>query len=81
MTSTGQGEPAMSPVRREVRSWPAKPSAPSSAMNMVGTPYREVHLSRSMAASVAAGSKSGAGMTIVEPWVADPRQPMTMPKQ
>ena len=38
MTSLGQGEPAMMPVRRLERSKPAKPGWSSSAMNMVGTP-------------------------------------------
>ena len=30
---------------------------------------------------VVSGSKPGAGMTIVAPWVVHPRLPMTMPKQ
>ncbi|CAM5265175.1 hypothetical protein SVIOM74S_01815 [Streptomyces violarus] len=38
IASTGQGEPAMMPVRREERSYDAKPGRFSSAMNMVGTP-------------------------------------------
>ena len=38
ITSTGHGEPAMIPVRSEVRSNVAKSSWPSSAMNIVGTP-------------------------------------------
>ena len=50
-------------------------------MNMVGTPYSDVHRSSATAARVAAGSNSGAGMTMVEPWVVAPRFPMTMPKQ
>ena len=38
MTSTGQGEPAMMPVRSVERSYFAKSGWFSSAMNMVGTP-------------------------------------------
>ena len=45
ITSTGQGEPAMMPVRREDRSYVAKSGRFSSAMNMVGTPYSEVQRS------------------------------------
>jgi hypothetical protein len=45
ITSTGHGEPAMIPVRSDDRSYVAKSGSPSSAMNMVGTPYREVHFS------------------------------------
>ncbi len=50
-------------------------------MNIVGTPYRDVQRSSCTAASVAAGSKDGAGMTMHEPWVVQPRLPITMPKQ
>ena len=38
MTSTGQGEPAMMPVRRLLRSNLANSGWSSWAMNMVGTP-------------------------------------------
>ena len=38
MTSTGQGEPAMIPVRRLDRSNRWKSGWASSAMNIVGTP-------------------------------------------
>ena len=50
-------------------------------MNMVGTPYREVHRSACTAASAAAGSKPGDGMTMQAPWVVQARLPSTMPKQ
>ena len=50
-------------------------------MNMVGTPYSEVHRSAATAASVAAGSKDGAGMTMHAPCVVAARLPITMPKQ
>ncbi|MGX1116887.1 hypothetical protein RKD37_002250 [Streptomyces ambofaciens] len=71
----------MMPVRREVRSQEAKSGRFSSAMNMVGTPYRDVHRSRCTASRVATGSKDGAGMTTQAPWEVAPRLPMTMPKQ
>jgi hypothetical protein len=45
ITSTGHGEPAMMPVRRVDRSVLAKLSSASSAMNIVGTPYRLVQRS------------------------------------
>jgi hypothetical protein len=38
ITSTGHGEPAITPVRRLDRSWVAKSGSASSAMNIVGTP-------------------------------------------
>jgi hypothetical protein len=38
MTSMGQGEPAMMPVRRLDRSKDARSGCASSAMNIVGTP-------------------------------------------
>ena len=38
-------------------------------MNIVGTPYSDVHRSASTAASVAAGSKPGAGITMQAPCV------------
>ena len=50
-------------------------------MNIVGTPYSDVHLSACTAASVAAGSKPGAGITMQAPCVVLPRLPITMPKQ
>ena len=50
-------------------------------MNMVGTPYSEVHRSSCTACSVSAGSKPGAGMTIVAPCEVAARLPMPMPKQ
>ncbi len=81
ITSTGQIEPAMIPVRSEVRSWSAKVGWFCIAMNIVGTPYTPVQRSSAMHRSVISGSKPGAGITIVAPWVEQPRLPMTMPKQ
>ena len=81
ITSTGHGEPAMMPVRRLDRSKRPKSGTASSAMNIVGTPYSEVHRSACTASRVAAGSKAGAGMTIAAPWLVAARLPITMPKQ
>ena len=50
-------------------------------MNIVGTPYSDVHRSAATASSVAAGSKPGAGITMHAPCDVDPRLPITMPKQ
>ena len=71
----------MMPVRRLDRSKRSKSGTASSAMNIVGTPYREVHRSACTAASAAAGSKPGEGMTMQAPWVVQARLPSTMPKQ
>ncbi len=81
ITSTGHGEPAMIPVRSELRSNSAKRGWSSSPMNIVGTPYSDVQRSSATARSVASGSKAGAGMTIVAPCEVQARFPMTMPKQ
>ena len=81
ITSTGHGEPAMIPVRRLVRSKLAKSGWPSSAMNIVGTPYSEVQRSSATARSVASGSNAGAGTTMHAPCVVQPRLPITIPKQ
>ncbi len=81
ITSTGHGEPAMIPVRSEERSYRSKSGSSSSAMNIVGTPYSEVHRSACTAPSAAAGSKPSAGITIAAPWLVQARLPITMPKQ
>ena len=81
ITSTGQIDPAITPVRRVDRSWSAKVGWFCIAMNIVGTPYRPVHRSSATARSVTSGSKPGAGITIVAPWVVQPRLPITIPKQ
>ena len=81
ITSTGQGEPAMIPVRSDERSWSAKLGWFCIAMNIVGTPYTPVQRSSAIARRVTSGSKPGAGITIVAPWVVQPRLPITMPKQ
>ena len=81
ITSTGQIDPAMQPVRRLERSWSANVGWCCIAMNIVGTPYTAVQCSAAIARNVISGSKPGAGITIVEPWVVQPRLAMTMPKQ
>ena len=81
ITSTGHGEPAITPVRRLDRSNSSKRSWASSAMNIVGTPYSDVQRSASTASSTASGSNASPGITIVAPWVVQPRLPITMPKQ
>ena len=81
ITSTGHGEPAMIPVRSDDRSYEANSAQPSSAMNIVGTPYSDVHRSSWTACSVAAGSNAGAGTTMHAPWEVQPRLPITIPKQ
>ena len=50
-------------------------------MNIVGTPYSDVHRSCCTARSVAAGSKPGAGITMQAPCVVMARLPSTIPKQ
>ena len=81
ITSTGQIDPAMIPVRSEERSRSANVGWFCIAMNMVGTPYTAVQRYSAMHRSVVSGSKPGAGMTIVAPWVVQPRLPITIPKQ
>ena len=71
----------MIPVRSEERSYSAKSGSASSAMNMVGTPYSDVHFSSCTACSVAAGSKPGAGITTQAPCEVAARFPITIPKQ
>ena len=81
ITSTGHGAPAMIPVRSELRSCSEKPGSPSSAMNIVGTPYRLVHRSCAHARSVAPGSNVSAGYTMHAPLQVHARLPTTIPKQ
>ena len=65
ITSIGQGDPAMIPVRRVERSNEAKSGSASSAMNIVGTPCSAVQRSACTASSVLRGSNPSAGITIV----------------
>jgi hypothetical protein len=81
ITSTGHGDPAMIPVRNDDRSKSSKFGRASSAMNMVGTPYRLVHRSACTASSTASGSKPASGITMHAPCVVHARLPSTIPKQ
>ncbi len=81
MYSVGQGEPAMMPVRRLLKSNLLKSGCSSSAMNIVGTPWTAVHFSFSMVVMTATGSKYSDGSTRAEPCVMQARFDRTMPKQ
>ena len=81
ITSTGQIEPAMIPVRSDARSWSANVGWFCIAMNIVGTPYTAVQPSWRWRRRVISGSKPGAGITMVAPWLVQPRLAITMPKQ
>ena len=81
MTSTGQGAPPIIPVRREERSKRPNSGCSSSAMNIVGTPQREVQRSSDTASSTAPGSNASPGTTMHAPCVMQASVPSTMPKQ
>ena len=81
ITSMGQGDPAMIPVRNELRSNRPNSGWSSSAMNIVGTPCSPVHRSSATVSSTASGSKPSPGYTIVAPCVVQARLPSTIPKQ
>ncbi len=82
ITSMGQGDPAMIPVRMWDRSYFEGffASSSSSAMNIVGTPWTAVQRSLVIVSRTAAGEKVSTG-TIVEPWVTQAIVPRTHPKQ
>jgi hypothetical protein len=67
ITSTGQGAPAMIPVRRLERSKSPMRGCSSWAMNIVGTPYIEVQRSSSTIRNVASASKLAPGTTTQAP--------------
>src|SRR5687767_10218117 len=81
ITSTGHGDPAITPVRNDDRSKDEKSGWSSIAMNIVGTPYTDTHRSSWIACSVAPGSNASAGYTMVAPRDVQPRLPITIPKQ
>src|SRR5213596_1980786 len=58
ISSTGQGAPAMMPVRSDETSVVAKAGSSSTARNIVGTPYSDVQRSAWMAASVGPGANA-----------------------
>ena len=78
ITSTGHGDPAMMPVRSDVRSNSANRGWSSWAMNMVGTPYSDVQRSAAIVSRVASGSNASAGTTMQAPWVVQARLPSTI---
>ena len=80
ISSTGQSEPAMIPVRRQVRSNISNIGWFNSAINIVGTPYTAVHLSLWMEASTTNGSNFST-ITSVQPWVRQFIVASTTPKQ
>ena len=71
----------MMPVRKVLKSNSLKRGCSSSAMNIVGTPYSEVHRSFCTVSIVITGSNASAGTTMVAPCVVQARLPSTMPKQ
>ena len=50
-------------------------------MNIVGTPYSDVHCSSSIVSSTARASNASPGTTMHAPWATQARLPSTMPKQ
>ena len=82
ITSTGHTAPAMIPVRSDGQVRLAKSG---------WFEHRDEHRRHAVDAGAAfgfdrvaasgRGSKPGAGITIVAPWVVQPRLPITMPKQ
>ncbi len=82
ITSMGQGDPAMIPVRMWDRSYfdGFLASSSSSAMNIVGTPWTAVQRSFVIASRTAGAAKLSTG-TMVEPRVTQAIVPRTQPKQ
>jgi hypothetical protein len=80
ITSSGQGLPAMIPVRRLDVSYFSYSGCSSSAMNIVGTPKSAVHRSSWTACNTFSASNCSTG-TIVPSWVTVFSVPKTHPKQ
>jgi len=57
----------MTPVRSDEKSVVSKSGWSSWAMNIVGTPYSDVHRSASIVASVCPASNVSPGVTMQEP--------------
>ena len=70
----------MMPVRMWLKSVLGKSGWPSMAMNMVGTPWKQVICSRLMQSRPFLGLKAGMGHMVV-PWVMAAVMASTMPKQ
>ncbi len=81
MISMGQGDPAITPVRSEVRSQRANSGCSISAIYMAGTPYRAVARSRLTASRVASASNWPEGRMSAAPDTTDTIDPITDPKQ
>ena len=80
MVSTGQVEPAMIPVLSEDISNMSNIGWFIIPINIVGTPYMEVHFSFWIEEIASNGSYSSS-TTIVAPWVITAITPSTVPKQ
>ena len=81
ITSTGHGDPAITPVRSDDRS-----NAVEVGVAELGDEHRGHAVERGAPLGLdrcepCAGSNASAGITIVAPWVVHPRLPITMPKQ
>ena len=80
MVLIGHGDPAMIPVLMWEKSVFGKFSCPSIAMNMVGTPWKQVIFSWFMQFKLFLGENAGIG-DMVTPWVTDAVIASTIPKQ
>ena len=80
ITFTGQGDPAMMPVRMWEKSVFSKSGCSSMAMNMVGTPWKAVIFSWLMQCRPFRGENAVMGHMVV-PWVMAAVMASTMPKQ
>ena len=81
MISIGHGDPAMIPVRSDVRSKRANSGCCKAAMNMVGTPWRAVQRSASIVSNTDVASNVSAGTIMAAPCVTQVIFASTMPKQ
>ncbi|EJX04042.1 hypothetical protein EVA_07849 [gut metagenome] len=80
MSSIGHSEPAMIPVLSDVKSNMLNIGWLSSAINIVGTPYRAVQRSLWIDANTSSGSNFST-ITCVHPWVSTFIDASTTPKQ
>ncbi len=77
----GHGAPLIMPVRRLVRSNPAKSGSPSSATYIAGTPYTDVARSSCTVSSTARASNVQLGSRMAAPEFTADMVPITQPKQ
>ena len=80
INGSGHNEPAITPVRSDVRSYFLKSGCSSSAMNMVGTPYSAVQRSVCTISSTRFASNASTTQRHA-PCVYAPSTPITQPKQ